>query len=337
MTGKPDFIAWTGDNVDHSISKDPKITTNATIQITKFVQEHSPDSVVFPIHGNHEFDPMNTQDFNLERDPVIELVGDAWSHWMAPHVKDEYVKNTYYSYKAVEHPDTTKEFKRKMEKTRIIALNTQNCYVYNFYLLNQFNDPKQQFEWLENLLREMEKNGEVGIIIGHMSPGVSDCINTLSSRLRALQDRFQHVIRLSLYGHTHDEEFEVIRSIKDNKPISVNHVTPSFTTFLGRNPSFRAITLDVKTKLPLKVETYTFHIDRANKDDAYAKFVFDHELTQEYGLADLSPSSIFNLTQRFKDDEKLAIKYKANMSSKGPEGHYYKQNGCDEKCRRKLS
>lgn len=51
MTGEPDFIIWTGDNPDHSISKDPRVTTNATIQITKFVEDHSPKSVIFPIHG----------------------------------------------------------------------------------------------------------------------------------------------------------------------------------------------------------------------------------------------------------------------------------------------
>lgn len=336
-TGQPDFILWTGDNVDHAISKDPHVTTNATVQITHFVEAHAPDAVVFPIHGNHEFDPMNTQDFDLAKDPVIDLIGEVWNHWMTPEVNKEYIENSYFSYDAVTHPDTTPKFKRKMEKTRIIALNTQNCYFYNFFLFGQMNDPGQELDWLENLLREMEKNGEVGIIIGHMSSGVADCLTNVSGRLKILLDRFQHIVRLSLYGHTHDEEFEVIRSVGDNKPIGVNHIAPSITTFTGRNPSFRAITLDVKTKLPVKIETYTLDIVKANKDDQFAEFTLHHELSEDYGIPDLSPKSMFDVTTRFKTDEKLALKYKYNMSAGGRNSKAVLEKGCDEKCRRMLS
>jgi len=299
ITGTPDFIAWTGDNPDHGIYKDPSMTTNATIQVTNFIETHSPESVVFPIHGNHEFNPMNTQDFNIEIDPVVEFVANSWEHWLTPEVREEYIRNSYFSYDATTHPDTNEEFRRKMEKTRIISLNTNNCYMYNFYLIGQLNDPKQQLEWLEELLRTMEQNGEVGIIIGHMPPGIADCLNDVSLRLNVLLDRFQHIVRLNLYGHTHYEEFEVIRSIGDKKPIGMNHVAPSITTFFGQNPSIRAITLDVKTKLPVKIETYTFDIKKANENDEDAKFVKDHELTETYGMPDLSPRSFLDLTTSF--------------------------------------
>lgn len=337
MTGEPDFITWTGDNPDHGIYKDPTVSTNATIQITKLVEQYSPKSVVFPIHGNHEFDPMNTEDFNVKEDPVIKLVADSWSHWLTPKVKEQYLKNTYYDYDAVTHPDTTAEFKRKMDKTRIIAINSQNCYFYNFYLIGQRNDPGQQFEWLENLLREMEQKGEVGILMGHMSPGVADCLDDVSSRLRALMDRFQHIIRVNVFGHTHEAEVEIIRSVGDNKPIGVNHVEPSLTTFDGNNPSFRALTLDVKTKLPVKIETFTFDITKANKDDEYAKFFLNYDLAKEYGLKDLSPASLFNLTTSFKDSEELSVKYLYNKHSGGPSSQEMIANGCDAKCRRMLS
>lgn len=336
-TGQPDFIAWTGDNVEHSISKDPRVTTNATIQITQFIKDYSPESVVFPIHGNHEFDPMNIQDFNLKLNPVIELISEAWAHWLPEDVKEQYLKNTYFSFKASDYPNTTDEFKRKMKNTRIISLNTQNCYVYNFHLMDQFYDPGHQLEWLENLLREMEKTGEVAIIIGHMSPGTSDCANIISTRMRAIYDRFQHVIRLSLFGHTHMEEFEVIRSMTDKKPVGVNHISPSLTTFTNQNPSFRAITLDVVTKLPVKIETYTFDLQKANKDDSYAKFFFSHEFAVEYGLPDLSPASLFDLTQDFKSDEYLALKYKSNMFAHSPESTKTLKEGCDQACRNRLS
>jgi sphingomyelin phosphodiesterase len=335
MTGVPDFITWTGDNPDHGIYKDPRTTTNATLQVTKFIEEHTPNAIIFPIHGNHEFDPMNTEDFYLDVDPVIDFVSDAWAHWLTPEVLKEYKKKTFFSYDATTHPDITEDFKKKMEKTRIIALNTNNCYFYNFYLIGQFNDPKQQLEWFENLLREMEKNGEVGILIGHMPPGAADCINDVSARINVLLDRFQHIIRLNLYGHTHNEEFEVIRSIEGKKAIGVNHVSPSITTFVGQNPSVRVITLDLKTKIPVKIETFTFDIKRANEDDTDAKFIFDHEMSQTYGMKDLSPQSFLDLTERFNSDEELAKKYLIHKHAHGSGAD--KIIGCDQKCRRMLS
>ena len=330
------MIIWTGDNIAHEVEKDPSITTNATIQITELVENHSPDSIVFPIHGNHEFNPMNVQDFRKkDKDLVINLVGNAWKLWLTPEVKNEYISKSYYSYNATTHPNANSEFKRKMGKTRIIGFNSQNCYFYNFELMNVDNDPAQQLEWFENLLREMEKNGEVGIVIAHMSPGVADCNSVVSLRMKALFDRFQHILRLNLYGHTHGEEFEVIRGVKDGKPIGVNHLGPSFTTFTGRNPSFRAITLDVKTKLPIKIASYSLNLSKANKDDDFAKFFFAHELTEDYNLEDLSPNSIFNLTSRMMTDESLALKYLSNKSSRT--GMESTPNGWDEQCRRMLS
>lgn len=309
---------WTGDNPDHSIVKDPTISTNATVKISEFFDIYAPNATLYPIHGNHEFDPMNVQDFSLEIDPVINIVADSWKEWMTEDAYRQYKENTFYSMMASDHPDITPEFAKKMEKTRIIGYNSQNCYIYNFFTIGQHNDPMHQLEWLENLLRQMEEDGEVAIFIGHMSPGTSDCISEVSSRLRAIFDRFQHIIRLNLFGHTHREEYEVIRSVKDQKAIGVNFLAPSMTTLENQNPSFRVITLDAETKLPLRIETHTFDITEANKDDANAEFFFDHDLIQEYGLQDLRPQSFLELSHRFMDDEDLIIRYSVNMFAGGP-------------------
>ena len=292
---------------------------------------------MFPIHGNHEFDPMNAQDMTLELDPVIDIISNAWRHWLTDEVYNQYRKNTYFDYKADTHPDVNPEFKRKMAKTRIISLNTQNCYFWNFYLLKEDNDPKNELEWLENTLREMEQTGEVAIIIGHMSPGVPDCLNEVSSRLKVLFDRFQHVIRLNLFGHTHMEEFEVIRAVEDsNKAVGVNILTSSFTTYTDTNPSIRVITLDVETKLPVKISTYTFDLLKANQDDKYAKFEFNHEMTEEYLMSNLSPSAFLDLSKKFATNKLLADKYIMNKFARSTHG-YTLSARCGSQCRRKLS
>ena len=305
--------------------------------ITNFISKWCPKAVVFPIHGNHEFVGMGQQDFEQHPDPVITTLSKAWSKWFTPDVKKEYQNKTYFSYESTTHPYTNAEFDRKMNKTRIILFNTESAYGYNFYIAGELNDPGQQFEWLESLLKQMEKNGEVAIIIGHHSPGYNDFVYPWASRLRALYDRYQHIIRLSLFGHTHFEEFHVVRAIEDNKPIGTMHVSSSFTPWQNQNPSIRVITLDAETKLPIKIETRTLDLIKANANDTFAKFLPDHEFAHTYELPDLSPTSTLNLANKIKLDEATAIKYKVNMLAHGKGSDDIRASGWDEKWRRMTS
>ena len=336
-TNFPDFILWTGDNVDHGQYLRDKDTATTTVFVSDFAKKNCPNAIIFPIHGNHEFVGMGQEDFSMEKNPVVAILSKAWSNWLTPEVKKEYEEKSYFSYEATTHPYSNVEFDRKMNKTRIICLNTESAYGFNFYVTGELNDPGQQFEWLESLLKKMEKDGEIAIIIGHHSPGFNDFVYPWASRLRALYDRYQHIIRLSLFGHTHYEEFHVVRSIVDNKPIGTMHVSPSFTPWQNQNPSIRVITLDAETKLPIKIETRTLDLSKANSDDNFAKFLLDHEFAQEYGIQNLSPSSVSELADRINTDEETAIKYKANMFANGKGAEEVKANGWNEKCRRMTS
>mmetsp|Transcript_192 Transcript_192/g.241 ORF Transcript_192/g.241 Transcript_192/m.241 type:complete len:383 (+) Transcript_192:235-1383(+) len=329
----PDLVTWTGDSTGHTIFGNPFVTTEGSKFVTKSLKKTFADSVMFAIHGNHEFAPFNIQDMSQNFDEVIEIIAEDWKSWMTEEVYEEYTDKTYFSYDAKTHPHATEEFKKKLDRTRIISLNTQNCYNFNFALMSEENDPGQEFEWLENLLRQMEKDGEVGILIGHIPLGNLDCIHEVSVRMKALQDRFQHILRLNLFGHTHYEEFEVHRSIEDNKPIGTSHVTPSVTTHMYQNPSLRVITLDEETKLPIEVKTYTFHIDKANQKDKYAKFVLDHEISEHYGVEDLSPSSMLEISEKIIDDEEMGIKYNINRRAGSPLAHEDVKDGCNRDCR----
>jgi len=330
-TGMPDFVAWTGDSTGHQIHNNPFITTKATKQVTLILERIFEKSVVFPIHGNHEFAPFNIQDMSKKNSEEVELIADAWKDWMTPEVYQEFIHHSYFSYDAKTHPKASEEFKRKMDKVRIISINTQNCYTFNFKLIGEYNDPGQEFNWLENLLRQMEKDGEIAILIGHIPPGNLDCTQEFGMRMRALHDRFQHIIRLNLFGHTHYEEFEVHRGISDDLPIGTNHVSPSITTFVDQNPSFRVIILDEETLLPIEIQTYTMYLDKANKNDKDAKFVLDHEYTKQFGLKDLSPSSMLILSNKLRNYDDHATNYMINRLGGSPKAHYNMKKGCNER------
>ncbi len=57
-------------------------------------------------------------------------------------------------------------------------------------------------------------------------------------------DRYQHIVRINLYGHTHNEDIQVVKSITDNKNIGINFYAGSITTLTWKNPSFNVIEFD---------------------------------------------------------------------------------------------
>lgn len=79
-----------------------------------------------------------------------------------------------------DHPLASDQLKQKMKGVRMIAMNLMQCYFGNFYLFGELGDESKELDWLERTLRNMELNGEVGIIFAHHPPGQEDCIEPFS-------------------------------------------------------------------------------------------------------------------------------------------------------------
>ena len=72
------------------------------------------------------------------------------------------------------------------------------------------DDPGEQLKWFEKLLKQIEEDGGAAMVLAHIPPGKVDCMHPWSIRLRALQDRFQNVIRFSIHGHSHEENYNIV-------------------------------------------------------------------------------------------------------------------------------
>ena len=75
-TGEPDLIVWTGDTNDHGIQFSADESLNNTFIISKELDKMFPRTKIFPIHGNHEFAPKNSQDFSAENVDIIGLINN---------------------------------------------------------------------------------------------------------------------------------------------------------------------------------------------------------------------------------------------------------------------
>ena len=69
--------------------------------------------------------------------------------------------------------------------------------------------------------------------------------------------------------------------------------------------------------LPVNFETWAFDLDHANKFDE-PKWDLKYNYTEEYGLADMSPESFYNLSQRIYYNETVAKQYRSHRYIDGP-------------------
>ena len=130
-------------------------------------------------------------------------------------------------------------------------------------------------------------------------------------------ERFQHIVRFGLQGHTHTEFYEVTQSMSNlGKAIMWNNIGGSVTTYTSLNPSFMTIEFDAKTMLPVNMYTHTFDLEKANQDGNSPEWYLQHDYLTEYGLKDLSPQSMLELSERFKTDADLARQFEWNKSRK---------------------
>jgi hypothetical protein len=158
-------------------------------------------------------------------------------------------------------------------------------------LIKNRYDPGNEISWLESELSGLEAIGGQAIIITHI-PLNDDCVHGWGHRFRGLMERYQHIVRFGLYGHTHNDDFHIVKSIEDNKNIGISYVSGSLTTYQNLNPSFTVIEIDEELMIPLNFKTYIMNVTRANLE-GHPTWELIHDFTKQYDIPDLSPDSLY--------------------------------------------
>jgi len=321
---QPDFLFWTGDNSRSN-------TWNNELEEVIFYTRNLSDSIkhfgidqiatVYPIEGNHDVFPVNVEDYSQAgMNEAINGFKDTWEDWMSPEEFAVFEQYGYYSKPLLGINGET-------YNTKVIAMNTMSCYFYNWYLIEDRYDPGQQLAFITSELEQLEKEGGKAILIAHVPPN-SECVHEWGARFRAITDRFQHVIRFSLYGHRHRVMYGVAKSFEDNKNVGLDFLTGSMAMQPSGDPSFSVIEIDEELMIPVNFKVYIMDLEQSNaKGSPVFRLQNDH--LQMYGLEDVSPDSMYALSEEILNDEETAILYLWNQ---------YRQHGdppeCDELCRR---
>lgn len=308
---KPDFIIWTGDNSPHN-SKNASQNDNyeASIIVKNMLDEKFKNEIpIYPALGNHEKYPSDL--YIGDEAELLENYGQIFKDYFYEDQAFETFRK--YGYYTEKYKDTN---------LRIVVLNCLICDTWNFYIIGGRHEAaKKEFIWLEEVLRQAEKNGEYVYLIDHFPINSNFQLTECAQRLRALLDRFDYIIRGFFSGHTHLDDISPVRTYFEPKPIiNINYIAPPLTTYPGRNPSFRQFILDSNTKNVIDYQQYRLNLTDANlKREANWYIVYN--ATQMFKVNDLTElDKIFKIDvdgdyiiQRYaegKDEKKIVYNKK---------------------------
>lgn len=78
-------------------------------------------------------------------------------------------------------------------------------------------------------------------------------------RFNALTDRYSYIIRGQFYGHTHSDHVGFFPSINNNSNlVNTFLIAPSLTTYSGKHPEYRIMTIDYDTLQVVDYEQYRY-------------------------------------------------------------------------------
>jgi len=306
--GKFDYIYWTGDIPPHDVWNQTKEDQLESIKrVAQMIGRAFPDTPIFPSLGNHESSPVSSfppRNFDGQHSMswLYAPLAERWSRWLpgGKYSTETLEKGAFYS--VLVEPGF-----------RIISLNMNYCNNHNFWLLLNSTDPLGQLGWLVDELLRAEAQGEKVHILGHIPPGIIDCLKSWSWNYYRIVDRFESTIAGQFFGHTHYDEMEIFYGGPDLKrPTNVAYIAPSVTTFDKLNPGYRVYEMDGRrvnsTRYVLDSVTYFLNITKANLENRPV-WEKEYDAREAYNMTSLFPSDWNDFVHRMAVDPRLFDKY----------------------------
>ncbi|XP_076437537.1 sphingomyelin phosphodiesterase-like isoform X2 [Babylonia areolata] len=323
-----DYIMWTGDLPAHNVWNQSRTDqTGLLYNLTAMLNMYFPHTPIFPAVGNHESSPVNsfpprfvTGSQSIQW--LYDALARAWSSWLPEEALESVRRGGYY---------TVSPF----PGFRIISLNTNACHEWNWWLFLNTTDPDGQLAWLIDTLLMAETNKEKVHIMGHIPPGIDDCLKYWSYNYYLIVDRFESTISGQFFGHTHKDHFEVFYDTATlTRPTSVAYISPSVTPFSQLNMGYRVFTVDgnysTSSYEVVDHETFILNLTSANSLAVPPVWQREYSARGTLGMGALFPSDWHRLVQRAGEDNSLLqmlyrFYYKSNVA--GP---------CDADCAQSL-
>ena len=323
-----DFLShhFNEDFYTHSGSTNPNALhafINKTIAfVAMMLSESFPNIPIYPVVGNND---SYCGDYQIQ--PAGEFLKATTGHWNVL-LKNQVNTNAFLKTFPVGGYYTV--LPQEQSTHRLIALNTIFwSFKYQNSCGNQKDDPGQaQLQWLDTQLQQAAAKKEKVWLVYHIPPGVNpyatihanptEQLNNIVSFWDAeytkgymdLMKTYSSSIVLSLVGHIHMDNFELVREKVTTNPISYVHFTPSISPIFGNNPGFELVTYDADTFTLVDYETHYLDLDAKTTG---RKWKPEYRFSKAYDQTSISPTSLQAIYQQMQksigNDRKNYIQY----------------------------
>lgn len=151
---------------------------------------------------------------------------EQWETWLPNSTFDTISKGGYYT--TLIQPGL-----------RLIALNNNYCYLYNWWLLYSTKPVKTQFKWLEETLKEAEEAGEKVHILAHIPNGHPEYFEYCSKKYYKIINKYHKTIAGQFNGHSEFWNFNLFFSKKkSSSAISVAFNGGGLSTYSETNRNY---------------------------------------------------------------------------------------------------
>jgi sphingomyelin phosphodiesterase len=287
---------WTGDIAPHDIWNVSREEIISQIRLVTDLIKQYVKVPVFPVIGNHEGVPVNSfpppeVKGEISVSWLYEEVARQWSYWLPQEALETLRYGGYYRVSV-------------RPGFRVICINTNYCTRLNPWTLFDPVDPGKQLEWLAKELFQAEVNEDKVHIIGHIPPDHRECTQAWLFNYLRIIDRFQNTVLAQYYGHTHRDEFRVLFSpYKRPRPISVEYIGPSITSFTENNPAYRIYYMDREGYVK-DHSTYFFNLTEANLGTGPI-WRREYSAYDTFNMTSLGPVGWHQLINRLADDDDM--------------------------------
>ncbi|KAJ3664456.1 hypothetical protein Zmor_000019 [Zophobas morio] len=292
------YVYFTGDIISHKVW-DTSVSKNrdSILSLYSFFKEKF-DVPVFPIFGNHEPHPVNLWaprkvTGSLSTQWLFDLAAKSWSDLIGHNVTQTVLKGGYYSVS----PEPG---------FRVIAINSNPCYTFNFWLIYDDTELKEQLQWLADTLKDAEDNDERVHILSHIPAGTSEC-------LVAWDVQYSRIVQ------------------RGTKPTGVAFNGASVTPYSWSNPSYKIYDVDSTIFTLQDYSEWTFDLNQANSQPANQSIDWYklYSFVEAYDVDSLEPDQVDFLLYKMVKNRSLVQDY---YRFKYRDGDFPMKEGCNEEC-----
>ena len=271
----PDYIMFTGDNIAHSVwlVTQEEVIRATKMQIEAIQEKFGNNTPIYPAIGNHERAPVD--EFHGEESELLEGLAAIFKPYLDEQAYESFRKYGYY----------TMLIKNNL---RIVSINCLLCDSMNFYLLYDYTQVRAMINWLEQVLSDAEKNGEVVHIMNHIPMLSTQHTIQCAWRIKILLDRYQNIIRGYFSGHSHSEYFSMIHEYyNETIPTHINYVCSGLTPYSEYQPSFRLYLIDKQKLYVQDYVQYRMNLIESNEQRTPIWFI-SYNATDLFGVTSLN-------------------------------------------------